>query len=136
MIKSTLRTSSIVIALLGFAACSHDSRPAEHSGAPGASVSARQLKGVVDDISDARCELEQRCDNIGAGQSFDNRDACETKMRASIADDLNTQDCPHGVEHSKLSACLAEIRSEKCGNPMDSMSRWNTCRKGALCIND
>jgi hypothetical protein len=136
MIKSTLRTSSIVIALLGMLACSHDNRPAEHSGAPGASVSARTLNGVVDDISDARCELEQRCDNIGAGQSYENRDACATKLRASIADDLNTQDCPHGVEHAKLSACLAQIRSEKCGNPMDSMSRWAACRKGVLCIND
>jgi hypothetical protein len=136
MIKSTLRTSSIVIALLGIAACSHDSRPAEHSGAPGASVSGRALSSVVDDIADARCELEQRCDNIGAGQTYDNRNTCETKLRSSITDDLNTKDCPNGVEHAKLSACLSQIRSEKCGSPMDSLSRWAACRQGELCIND
>jgi hypothetical protein len=136
MTKSALVVSSIVLALTGMSACSHDSKPAEYNGAPGASAPARELKSAVTDISDARCDLEQRCNNIGAGQSFDNREACETKMHGSLADDLNTKDCPHGVDHSKLSACLGQLKSEECGNPMDSMSRWEACRQGELCIND
>ena len=55
-------------------------------------------------------------------------------MHGSIADDLNTKDCPNGVDHSKLSACLSQLQSEECGNPMDSMSRWAACRQGELCL--
>ena len=133
MMKSIL-TLSTLYALLGLFACSHDNRPAEHGSAPAASASRGALGSVIDDIADARCELEQRCDNVGAGQDYDNRAACETKLRGSLSDDLTLKACPNGVEHSKLSACLAQIRAEKCGSPMDSMSRWAACRTSELCI--
>jgi hypothetical protein len=134
MTKATLAISSIAIALFGISACSHEERPTEHSGAPAASAPARELSSAVNDVADARCDFEQRCDHIGAGQSFDDREACETKMHGSIADELNTKDCPNGVADSKLSACLSQLRSEKCGDPMDSMSRWAACRQGELCL--
>jgi hypothetical protein len=134
MMKTTLGIVSIAIALLGLTACSHEERPTEHSGAPAASAPARELNSAVNDVADARCDLEQRCNNIGAGQSFDNREACETKMHGSVADELNTKDCPNGVDESKLSACLSQLRSEECGDPMDSMSRWAACRQGELCL--
>jgi hypothetical protein len=130
----TLVISSILIALCGISGCSHEDRPAEHSGAPGASAPARELSSAVNDVADARCDLEQRCDHVGAGQSFENREACETKMHGSLADDLNTKDCPNGVDGSKLSACLSQLRSEECGDPLDSMSRWAACRQGELCL--
>lgn len=134
MTKTTVGICSIVIALCSISACSHEDRPAEHGGAPAASAPARELNGAVNDVADARCDFEQRCDHIGAGQSFENREACETKMRGSIADDLNTKDCPNGVADSKLSACLSQLRSEECGDPMDTMSRWAACRQGELCL--
>jgi len=71
-----------------------------------------------------------------AGQSYDNRAACESKLRASTADDLNTKDCPQGVDRSKISACRSQIQSEECGNPVDTMSRWNACRKCQLCVSN
>ena len=135
MTTSIVRTCSLLIAF-GLFACSHEQKPAEYSNAPGASAPARELSGAVKDISNARCDLEQRCNNIGAGQSFDNREACETKMRGSLGDDLNTKDCPSGVDHEKLSACLSQIRAEECGSPMDSMSRWAACRTGEICVRD
>lgn len=133
MTNKTLVIPSIAIALFGISACSHEERPSEHNGIPGASAPARELSSAVNDVADARCDLEQRCNNIGAGQSFENREACETKMHGSLADDLNTKDCPNGVDNSKLSACLSQLRSEECGDPMDSMSRWAACRQGELC---
>jgi hypothetical protein len=113
--------------LLG--ACSHDKRPA-YAEAP----RAYELKSAVNDVVRARCNLEQRCNNIAAGKKYDDRQACESKLQGSVADDLNTQDCPNGVDHDKLSECLNDIKAESCSNPLDSMSRWNACRTGNICL--
>jgi hypothetical protein len=132
MIKLTVRVLPIALALLGASACSHAEKPAEH-GRPAASAPARELSSAVHDLSDARCDLEERCNHVGAGQTYENREACETKMHGSIGDDLNTNDCPHGIADSKLSSCLSDIHAEKCGNPIEALSRWNACRKGEIC---
>jgi hypothetical protein len=50
--------------------------------------------------------------------------------------DLNTNDCKHRVDRAKLSECLAKIRDEDCGNPIDSLSRFAACRMGAICIDN
>jgi hypothetical protein len=92
------------------------------------------MESAVADIVEARCDLEQRCNNVAPGQKFDSRDTCESKLQGSTADDLNTKDCPHGVDPGKLSVCLADIKGEKCGNPFDSLSRWNACRTGQICL--
>jgi hypothetical protein len=118
--------------LVAGAACAHDQKPAENGGVV-ASAPARELSSAVDDLTDARCDLEERCKHIGADETYDNREACETKLHGSISDDLNTSDCPHGIADAKLTACLNEIKAEDCGDPIDAMSRWNSCRQGQIC---
>jgi hypothetical protein len=122
-------TVSTFAALTG--ACSHTDKPAAYAEAP----RAYELKSAVSDIVKARCNLEARCNNIGAGQKFDDRQACESKLQGSTADDLNSKDCPQGIDRDKLSECLADIKAESCGSPLDSMSRWNACRTGNVCLN-
>lgn len=129
LVVSTLATG----AALG--ACSHSERPAAHAQTPpAASAPAQEVKSAVNDIVSARCDLEQRCNNVAPGQKFDSRDMCESKLHGATADDLNTKDCPLGVDQGKLSACLSDIKAENCGSPLDSLSRWNACRTGQICI--
>jgi hypothetical protein len=135
MSTSSIRTCLVISTLATGAvlgACSHSGRPAAQT--PAASAPAREVKSAVKDIVNARCDLEQRCNNIAAGQKFDSRDMCESKLQGATADDLNTKDCPLGVDQGKLSACLSDIKAEDCGNPLDSLSRWNACRTGQVCI--
>jgi hypothetical protein len=134
MNASTLRLSLIAIAVLGAAACSHHEAAPEH--APGATAAAPQLSNAVDEISDARCDREQRCNNVGAGQTYADRSTCESKMHGATANDLNTKDCPNGVDRTRLSDCLKQIQSEECGNPIASVSRWSACRTSNLCIGE
>ena len=131
MPRSIVRSFPVALALLGMSACSHEAKPTEHS--PTASAPARELSRAVDDLTGARCDLEERCNHIGSGQTYDNREACETKLHGSISDDLNTSDCPHGIADAKLDACLHDIKAEACGDPIEAMSRWNSCRKGQIC---
>jgi hypothetical protein len=130
MIRSTIRALPIAFAMFGVFGCHHD-RPSEH--APGASAPAHELSGAVNDLVDERCDLEERCNHVGSGQTYENREACESKLRGSISNDLNTADCPHGISDAKLDKCKAEIRAESCGDPIEAMSRWNACRQGNIC---
>ena len=88
----------------------------------------------VDAIVATRCDLEQKCSNIAPGQKYNSREACESKLQGTTAAELNIQDCPRGVDCGKLEACLATIRAEECSSVFDSMSRWNACRTGTICI--
>jgi hypothetical protein len=127
---STLAT----VAILG--ACSHNERPAAHAQTPPAAAApGQEVKSAVADIVHARCDLEQRCNNIAPGQSFDSRGMCESKLQGATSNDLNTKDCPHGVDQEKLSTCLSDIRAEECGaHPIEALSRWNACRTGQICL--
>lgn len=94
---------------------------------------ARSVGLAVEHILHARCDLEERCANIGPNQKFDSRSACESKMQGETAVALNTNDCPLGVESRKLDACVTSILAQDCGNMFDALNRWNACRVGQVC---
>lgn len=93
----------------------------------------RSVAMGVADIVGARCDLEDRCANIGPGRKFDSRSACESKLQGETASALNTADCPLGVERRKLDRCIASILAQDCGNMFDALNRWNACRDGQIC---
>ena len=93
----------------------------------------RSVELAVRDIVMTRCDLEERCQNIGGGQRFERRDTCESKLQGTTAAEVNLADCPLGVDPRKLDVCLSSIRAEDCGSIFDALSRWNSCRKGQLC---
>jgi hypothetical protein len=107
--------------------------PAHPTDAP-ALPGSKGVDSARHEIVAARCEREERCSNIGSGKDFDNMAACRSKLDGKTESDLNTNDCKHGVDRGKLSECLAKIRDEDCGNPIDSLSRVTACRTGAICI--
>lgn len=115
-----------------FAACG----PRGGANEPPVTPAARadSVEAAVGDIVDARCDLEDHCGNLGPGQKFESRRVCESKMQGTTANELNTKDCPLGVEGRKLDTCLASIRSEDCGSIFDSLNRWNACRNGQICF--
>lgn len=94
---------------------------------------ARSVDLAVGHILAARCDLEERCANIGPGQKFESRATCESKMQGETAVSLNTSDCPLGVEPRKLDACVSSILAQDCGSVFDALNRWNACRVGQIC---
>lgn len=88
---------------------------------------------AVHSIATARCEREERCGNIGAGKSYGSMDACEAKIKADWAGDLNKYECPKGIVDVELDQCLAEVRTEHCGNPFDTLSRLAQCNASDIC---
>ena len=90
--------------------------------------------GAVREIVAARCEREERCNNVGPDKTYANHAACTSKLEGSTSDDINMKDCPNGVSDAKLHECLAKIHGEDCGNPIDTLSRVTACRTGQICL--
>ncbi len=89
---------------------------------------------IVEQLSTARCDREQSCENVGAGRRYAEREVCLDQMRGSIGDDLNESQCPLGIDREALGACLAAIGAEGCGDGVAILNRARKCRSGALCL--
>jgi hypothetical protein len=116
----------------GFVGC-HGTGEANSADSPPSTPEAH-LKGAIKDIVTARCDREERCNNVGLDKTYASREACTSKLEGNTSSDLNMQDCEHGVDRPKLHECLAKIHGEDCGNPIDALSRVTACRTGALCV--
>jgi hypothetical protein len=100
------------------------------AGAPSMTAPAAALAK----IAVARCDREVRCKNVGPKQKYLTHSECVTKTQNDKRDDINASDCPRGIEEHALAKCLDAIRSEDCGNPLDTIGRVNACRTGNLCV--
>ena len=89
---------------------------------------------VVDRLAEARCDQEQGCNNIGPGAKFTSRSVCMEQIHGSIANDLNAYNCPRGLNRDGVDRCMAAIKSEECSHPFDTLTRYDKCRTGALCM--
>lgn len=90
---------------------------------------------IVDRLAEARCDQEQGCNNIGPGAKFASRSVCTEQIHGSIANDLNAYNCPRGLNREGVDRCMAAIKSEECSHPFDTLTRYDKCRTGALCMN-
>jgi len=88
----------------------------------------------VERIADARCDHEQKCNNIGKGQKYESRDDCKHKLASDTSKDLNATSCPKGLDQDALNRCVNAINDEQCSVSLDTLSRMADCRTGAICM--
>ena len=129
--------------------CEHtDDRPVAVTAAP-APVQTREPLGatnpqprsnyadasVVDRLSSARCDREQFCSNVGDGRKYASRRVCMDQLHGTVANDLNSYQCPRGIDGTAVQECLSAIASEECGaHPVEAITRMEKCRTGAMCM--
>lgn len=141
-------TSTVSVALFGavlLLACGGENKQSNPStaqnpvpgSAPPMGVTAAQ-NGVdqktVDKIADARCDHEQKCNNIGQGQKYASRDVCKQQLSSSTSSDLNATSCPRGLDQDAVNRCMNAISNEQCSVSLDTLSRMADCRTDALCM--
>jgi hypothetical protein len=89
---------------------------------------------AINSITYARCSRENACNNIGAqDKTYSTFDACVKELNHDTGITLRADKCPQGVLADRLDGCLNDIRTERCGNPLDTIERIGSCRKGMLC---
>lgn len=132
-------TSTLSIAITGLLlACGGANQGPAVTGTPESPGVTEPQKGadmaVVDRLTEARCDQEQTCKNIGPGAKFVSRSTCTEQIHGSIANDLNAYNCPRGLDSAGVDRCMAAIKSEECNHPFDTLTRYDKCRTGALCM--
>ncbi len=89
---------------------------------------------AVERIADARCDHEQKCNNVGKGQTYASREECKQKLVSDTSNDLNATSCPKGLDQDALNRCVNAINNEGCSVSLDTLSRMADCRSGAICM--
>jgi len=135
---------SIFLGLLALAtACNRDP-----SGAPGKDMNAQDRAGTthvtsasfttkesaVDRITAARCAREVTCSNLGPDKHFTTNDNCVLEVREHMNKELNSNECPDGIDAKQVDECLDKIRDESCTNPLSTVQRLAECRTSAMCL--
>ena len=122
-------TAAALLLLLP-SACNHDRAGATTT--TGAEI--LPADDAVARLTAGRCQRELDCNTIGMGKKFDDLGACEREVGHDLKSELRPANCPYGVRGDRLEQCLQELRNEKCGNPLDTVSRLTTCRTGRICL--
>ena len=140
---STVFATSFAFGLL--VACGGQSSQTPSGQAPNAVPGSAVPPGVtaaqntvdqksVERIAEARCDHEQKCNNIGQGQKFASREDCKQKLMTDASGDLNATNCPRGLDQDALNRCVNAINNEQCSVSIDTLSRMADCRTGAICM--
>ena len=122
-------SAAAAVAVLS-AACNHE-RGATTTTTGAGIISSED---AVSHLTAGRCEREMDCNNIGTGKRFEDRGACEREVGHNLQADLRPSKCTYGIREDRMGECLQEMKNEKCGDPLDAMSRLATCRTGRLCL--
>ena len=94
----------------------------------------RADQSVVAKLAAARCDHEQKCNNIGQGQKYTSREMCKQQLASSTSNDLNATSCPRGLDQDAVNRCMNAISNEQCSVSIDTLSRMADCRTDALCM--
>jgi hypothetical protein len=89
---------------------------------------------VVDELTEARCAHEQRCNNIGNGRKYATYEVCNDQVRGGAANDLNAYNCPRGIDQAGLNRCLASLEGGDCNLSFNRVSQIVDCRAGNMCM--
>lgn len=117
----------------GRALGTHTDQAGPVANAPAPAGATMAFSAALDNIAEARCQREQRCNHIGTGQRYESLQACRTVVRNEFSRDINPNDCRGGIDRTELNECMREVREEDCGNPIDTLQRVAACRTADLC---
>ena len=87
-----------------------------------------------DQATDVSCDWYQACGEIGPGQKYEDRDACEIDVRAAWDDGWPASECDDQIDSEALDTCLSSIENTECGNGLDILNTLlNKCARDEVC---
>jgi hypothetical protein len=125
----------IVFSLLSIAAvaCGHEYSESGATTTTAARAGTPTNDRAIDAITNARCEREARCNNVGQNKTYVSNEGCLTQLRGEAMNSLTASSCPQGINGPQLDKCLADVRGERCENVLDTIGRLANCNTTALC---
>lgn len=102
-----------------------------------AGVTNRQradMNRVVEELSAARCDQQEKCDRIGEGRRYNTRAVCMDELRGDTANQINAYACPRGIDEAGIEACVRSLGEGGCSDVLEAVQRQMRCRDSALCL--
>jgi hypothetical protein len=126
-------TVGFVLAFAAAAGCSQNEQ------VPPTAANTTTTYGMENDtavtkIAKARCNREITCNDVGKGKQFDSFETCVRQVNRDATETLHANACGHGVDDAQLSACLSDIQTQACVNPLERVDRIGSCATTSLCI--
>lgn len=88
---------------------------------------------VPNAIAEARCAVEERCENIGDQEKYTSIENCLTQMKDEWKDEISERACPNGTERMNLDRCVIEIRASECNDASSALDGYPACSVEELC---
>ncbi len=92
-----------------------------------------QNQAAIQQLVEARCQLAQRCGDIGADGDWASADECRQENLREYTEDLSAEECPGGVNATELRECIQAIGTQECNAPFDQLDRVIECRTSDMC---
>ena len=92
------------------------------------------LQSVSDRLTSARCDRAIECHQVGPSQLHVNLQACQEFYKTKIAEELNPEKCPYGVDEGRVVKCIAATEHTGCDDPVGALMRVEDCRADKLCL--
>ena len=126
--------TAVAIGIVGLAlACASNPPPPTASTTGVTSAQKMDADIAAAKLADAKCRHASECNEIGGDRTYASRDACIAENRGKADEDLRATNCPHGIDASRISACISEVQTESCSGFMSGFNRSMTCKTSALC---
>ena len=85
-------------------------------------------------VKKTSCDWYQMCNQIGAGLKYENRESCDTQVRAQWDQAWPTPTCDSKIKQSELTICLNAISATQCTNALDIINTLaNKCPESSIC---
>ncbi len=127
---------ALALTALAVAGCTKVPEPAPRSATADnpALAPASRARTAAEQIAESRCEREQQCGNIGNDKTYTTSQECVSRIQSDWREDLNSRECPGGINQKELNECLGQVRGEACENPFDALARITECTAAQICI--
>ena len=96
-----------------------------------AAGTTRAIDKAIMDLTNAHCDRQQRCNNIGPNAKYSNREHCMNVMGGESREKL--QGCTHGIDQKDMRQCLTAIQNQECSGLFGGIEEEKACDMDDLC---
>jgi Family of unknown function (DUF6184) len=83
---------------------------------------------------DATCDRYEACDQIGAGKTYESREACDNQLRDFWNEQWPAARCEGKINGDALDVCTDRIASTDCNSFVDKVrTAYDTCNSDDVC---
>lgn len=80
-----------------------------------------------------QCRYEDKCGNIGGGQTYASFQECLTDKRADWLSLYPTDRCEGKINGQSLDVCFKAIENTRCNDLIDQIATLNKCGSNSVC---